>query len=198
MDLSCLLSLVDDVAGYQQLKDKLLEAQQSESRLVVPDAAKPYVIAALYQELKLPVLVTTAQPETAKNLYCELQAWCSTSASLHFFPEFDFLSGGYSAVDPMAVTERLQTLSVLAACQNGSLASWNPPLIVSSAVAAATRTVAQADFVAACETLEVGFNTTPLQLLEKWQAIGYQLEDIVELPGTISRRGGIVDVFSSQ
>ena len=33
-------------------------------------------------------------------------------------------------------------------------------------------------------------------LLNRWQAMGYRVEPSVEAPGTVSRRGGIVDVFS--
>ena len=36
----------------------------------------------------------------------------------------------------------------------------------------------------------------PLKLIAKWQAMGYEVENVVEVPGTMSRRGGIVDIFS--
>ena len=196
MNLSCLLSLIEEVAGYQQLKARLLEPQKGENRLVVLNAARPYVIAALFQELGLPILVLTAQPENAKKLYDQLQSWCPSSASLHFFPEADFMAGEYSAVDPVAVVERLRTLSSSTLCQDASSESRAPALTVSCAVAAASKTVPQADFAEACYTLQVGMDMDPLQLVEKWQAIGYELENLVEVPGTMGRRGGIVDVFS--
>ena len=120
MNLSCLLSLSKQVPSYQQLKGRLLEPQEGDNKLVVPDAARPYVIAALYQELDLPVLVVTAQPEDAKNLYDQLQAWCSSSASLHFFPEIDFLANEYSETDPVTITERIETLSALNICRGVS------------------------------------------------------------------------------
>ena len=39
-------------------------------------------------------------------------------------------------------------------------------------------------------------NIDPLQLAARWQDIGYEFENVVEIPGTMSRRGGIVDIFS--
>ncbi|MCK4723174.1 MAG: hypothetical protein KAT75_07710, partial [Dehalococcoidia bacterium] len=69
MNLSCLLSLVKQVVVYEQLKANLLSPQEGENELVATDAVKPYVIAALYQELGLPILVITGQPENAKRLY---------------------------------------------------------------------------------------------------------------------------------
>ena len=195
MNLSRLLCLIRQVPEYQRLKAKLLEPLEGENRLLVPDAARPYVIAALYQELSLPMLVITAQPENAKKLYDQLQAWCPTSFSLHLFPEIGLLAGGYSAVDPVAVTERLRTLSAFTLCQNALSQCSNPPLVVSSAPAAASKTMARTDFGAACHTLEIGMHVDPVQLVSKWQAMGYELENTVEVPGAIGRRGGIVDIF---
>jgi transcription-repair coupling factor (superfamily II helicase) len=51
-------------------------------------------------------------------------------------------------------------------------------------------------FSASCHALNVKTNIDPLQLVKEWQAMGYELENIVEVPGTMSRRGGIVDIFS--
>ena len=195
MNLSCLLSLIKQAPEYQQLKERLLKPRETENRLVVPDAVKPYLIAALFQELSLPILVVTAQPENAKRLYDELQAWCPSSASLQFFPEIDFLADEYSAADPVTTTERLQTLSTLTLCQETPPGNQNFPLIISSALAAASKTIPQSKFTAACHTLKVGTSIAPLQLIKKWQDMGYELENIVEVPGTISRRGGIVDIF---
>ncbi|GAI99039.1 unnamed protein product, partial [marine sediment metagenome] len=35
----------------------------------------------------------------------------------------------------------------------------------------------------------------PLELLSRWEAMGYRVESMVEVPGTISHRGGIVDIY---
>ena len=35
----------------------------------------------------------------------------------------------------------------------------------------------------------------PLKLLGRWETMGYRMENMVEVPGTISHRGGIVDIF---
>jgi len=195
MNLSPLLSSIEQVPGYQKLKGELLEPQESDIKLVVSDAVKSFIIAALYKELNLPVLVVAAQPENAKRLYDELQAWCPVSALIQSFPETDFLAGEYSATGAVAVVERLRTLSSLTSCRDIS-ADGRSPLIVSSALAVVNRTMPRDAFIAACHALNVKTNIEPLQLVKEWQAMGYELEDIVEVPGTMSRRGGIVDVFS--
>jgi transcription-repair coupling factor (superfamily II helicase) len=195
MNLSPLLSLIGQVPGYRQLKGALLEMQEKDIKLVVSDAAKSFIIAALHKELNLPVLVIAAQPENAKRLYDELQAWCPSSTLLQSFPESDFLAGECYATDAVVAAERLRTLSSLTRCRDLS-ADGRSPLIISSALAVVSRTMPRDGFSSSCHALKVNTNIDPLQLLKEWQAMGYELESVVEVPGTMSRRGGIVDIFS--
>jgi transcription-repair coupling factor (superfamily II helicase) len=192
MNLSCLLSLLRDVPAYAQLAGELSTAK-GEHRAVILDAAKPYLIAALHEELHSPIMVVTAQPETARKLHEQLRVWCSPLAELHRLPELDFLP--YERSQPSAVSyqmiERLRALAALALYQG----SDELPLIVTSALAVMSKTVPHGDFVAACHTLKLGASAEPLELLRRWQGIGYEMEDIVEAPGQMSRRGGIIDVF---
>ncbi|UCH50539.1 MAG: transcription-repair coupling factor [Chloroflexota bacterium] len=197
MDLSGLLSLIEQIADYRQLKGELTKLQEKGIELVATDAVRPFIIAALYQGLNLPILAVVAQPESAKRFYDELQAWCPSSTLLQFFPEIDFLAGEYSAPDVFARAERLRTISALTLCRDIS-ANRRSPLVVSSALAAVSKTVSRDEFITSCHVLSVGTSIDPLQLVARWQAMGYELDNIVEVPGTISRRGGILDVFSPE
>ena len=190
MNLSCLLALLKETPTYRQLVGQLSTAKD-EHRVVVLDAAKPYLIAALYEELDLPLLVITAQPEDAKKLYEQLQVWCSPSASLHRLPELDFLPYEYVTPPGYTMLQRLQVLSTLALYRRGD----QPPVIVASALAAISKTIPHREFLSACHTLKQGMAANPLELLSKWQSIGYEMEDMVEVPGTMSKRGGIIDIF---
>ena len=246
MNLSPLLSLLAEVPAYGQLVEELATVR-GEHRGNVLDAARPYLIAALYEKLNLPVMVVTSQPEGARKLHEQLRAWCSPSAALHRLPELDFLPYGSSQVSPMSyqMLERLRTLTTLALCQPGpapprpftpfrvtktqchsegapmrsgrpknlldstlrhesedpspspcpGLRVTRPPLIVTSALAVISKTIPQGDFAAACHVLEPGAVAEPLALLRRWQSMGYEVEGVVEVPGQMSRRGGIIDVF---
>ena len=77
LNLTQLLHLIEEIPTYRQLIDELRQ-QNGSTKAVVLDAAKPYLIAALYQSLKLPVLVVTAQPENCKKLYEQLLTWCNS------------------------------------------------------------------------------------------------------------------------
>ncbi|PIZ26678.1 MAG: transcription-repair coupling factor [Chloroflexi bacterium CG_4_10_14_0_8_um_filter_46_9] len=190
MNLSCLLSLMKELPSYAQLVRQV--SAEWEGKTVVLDAAKPYLIAALYEQLGLPIMVIIAQPRDARKLYEQLQVWCSPSANVYYFPELDFHSYDSVALyHSNTVVERLQTLSTLAFEQD----IREPPLIVASLPAVMNKTTPKEGFVSACHVLKQGMTADPLELLHRWQNIGYEMENMVELPGTMSHRGGIVDIF---
>jgi len=192
MNLSCLLSLLKEVPAYRHLVGELSTAK-GEHKATILDAAKPYLIAALYDELNLPLMVVTGQPETARKLHEQLRAWCSPSAELHRLPELDFLPYGGSQLLTVSyqMMERLRALAALALYEE----SDKPPLVVTSALAIMSKTIPQRDFVAACHILKQGMAAEPMELLRRWQSMGYEVEDVVEVPGQMSKRGGIIDVF---
>jgi len=195
MYLSGILPLIEKVPAYQQLKSEILKYSENAIKLAAADAVRPFLLAALHKELNLPILVVTAQPENAKRLFDELQAWCPDLETLRYFPETDFLFGKNSSSDWTTTAERLKTLSALTFCRDMS-AEERRPLIISSALAAVSRTIPRDKFQASSHSLKVGMNIEPLQLAAKWQEIGYEFGNVVEMPGTASRRGGILDIFS--
>ena len=69
------------------------------------------------------------------------------------------------------------------------------PLIVTSALAVMSKTISRERFAAACHVLKPGMSARPLELVRRWQGLGYEIADVVELPGQMGRRGGIVDIF---
>jgi transcription-repair coupling factor (superfamily II helicase) len=196
MNLSSLLSLITEAPGYSGLLQEL-SSPGSESTLAILDAAKTYLIAALHHDLGLPVMVITARAEDGQRLYEELQVWCPPSAQVRRFPEPDALPYEYLASDLTTMLERLQVLSVLTSCQDCEVNNVEAPLIVVSAAAAMGKTIPKDDFVSACHTLKQGMAADPLELIARWQNMGYEMENTVEVTGTMSRRGGIVDIFSA-
>ncbi len=156
------------------------------------DAAKPYLMAALYHYWQQPVLVVTAQPERSKKLSEQLSAW--TGADVRTFPEPDALPYERITSDPTTELERVKVLSMMTG-RGKSVKTEGPFLVVVSAPTLMTKTVSVRDFAAACGEIKVGMDIEPYRLLRDWSAIGYQTEGVVEVPGTMSHRGGIIDVF---
>jgi len=190
VNLSCLLPLLRQLPIYRQVVRRLATAD-TEREIAILDAAKPFLIAGLYEDLGFQVLAITPQPEDARRLHEQLQFWCSPSASLYRFTEPDPLSYRHLPTSPTPMLERTQALAALTV--GGG--SDRPPLIVSSALAAISKTMPPEEFTSACHTLTQGMAADPQALLLKWQHLGYEAEDIVEVPGTMSKRGGIIDIF---
>ncbi|MDD5702595.1 MAG: CarD family transcriptional regulator, partial [Dehalococcoidales bacterium] len=190
LDLSPLVHLIDGMPAYQELLRRLRKKGSAVSRVLVLDAAKPYLTAAVYQSLQLPMLVVTAQPENAKKLYEQISLW-SNSRQINLFPEPDILPYQRTIPDSLAEQERIQVLYSL----SGMAERKAPPLIIVSAPALIQKTISRDEFASAVHTIEVGNELDPLSLMDKWTSMGYQVDTLVEAPGRISRRGGIIDIF---
>ncbi|MFC1860414.1 transcription-repair coupling factor [Chloroflexota bacterium] len=189
MNLNQLLNIIEPIPAYNRLVEEL-KRQEGNPRVAVLDAAKPYLIAALYQNLKLPLLVVTAQPENSKKLYEQILTW-SGSTRIKLFPEPDILPYQRIASDISTGIERLRVLSALANSEPSSSA----PLIITSAPALMQRMTPYNDFTPTHHTIKLGMEIEPYQLLSRWEAMGYIMENTVEIPGTISHRGGIIDIY---
>jgi transcription-repair coupling factor (superfamily II helicase) len=176
-------------------------------------SARPYLIAALQQDLGRPILVVTAQPERAQQIYDELRVWSAMPGDVLRFPEPDALP--YERV-PWAmetIGERLATLAALLGWQGISkgqevkeepgllspisspLSPLPSPLVVTSARALMQKTIPLEEFKEGVHTLRGGQTISLQKTLAHWYALGYRPESVVEEPGTFSRRGGIIDVF---
>jgi len=190
-DLSKLLNLIEPLPVYCRLLEGL--KQRGDGVLVVLDAAKPYLLAAMYKSLRLPVLVVTAQPETAKKLHEQLLSWCHCR-QVRLFPEPDALPYERLASDAATELDRVQVLTSLVTCAPGESGA-DVPLVVASGQAVMGKTPLHGDFISACHTIKLGMNVEPFRLLSRWEAAGYRMENMVEVPGTMSHRGGIIDVY---
>ncbi len=187
MNLSGLLPLIENMPGYRRLfKD--LQAAQGEKKVAVLDAAKPYFLACLYHHLGSSMLVITARPERARQLYDDITVWCSCDARVHLFPEPDALPYERISSDPYTVKQRLKVLSSLSDTDKSHL-------VIASAHAAVRQTMPAAVFASSCHVIKKGMKLDLEQTLNKWIGLGYEMDSKVELPGTVSRRGGIIDIY---
>jgi transcription-repair coupling factor (superfamily II helicase) len=191
LDLSNLLTLIDNSPEYRQIVSGV---EQGRSPLVsVIDSAKPYLIASLYHKLHIPILLVTSQPETAKHLFEQCATWCPES-SIRLFPEPEALPYERMATDNSVEIERLQALSVLVG-NGGSRPGTGSPLVITSVPALMQKTLSRQEYVSVCHTIKTGDDIKLFDLLSRWQAMGYRLEATVDVPGTVSHRGGILDIF---
>ena len=183
LNLKQLLPLVEGTAEYRRLA-QALERGGGHS-VVVIDAAKPYALAALQRELKLPMLVVSAKPERARWLQDQLRCWGAEAA---LFPEPDSLPYEQMPSDPYTVSQRVRALH--------SLGVDRSALVVTSAHALARITLSPEKFHNEVHAIRQGTSVDLEGTLAAWVGMGYQNEHMVEAPGSFSRRGGIIDVYS--
>lgn len=194
MNLSCLIPLIKEVPAYRQLIDELTE-KVGQHRAVVLGAAQPYLVAALHQELPMPMLVIVPSPEEARRFHEQLLIWCSDQSRIILFPEPDALPYERLAPDSFTEQQRLQALASSAGARIKSEPDTQFPLVISSAAAVARKTIPYSEFVATSHTVRQGMQADPFGLLTRWSSMGYQRVNLVEVPGTMSQRGGILDVY---
>jgi len=190
-DLARLLKLIEDMPAYRDIREEL--AHGNSRTAVVLDSARPYLIAAIYESLKVPVLVITGQPENCKKLYEQLANW-SNSTQIKLFPETDALPYERLAADATTDIERVQVLTSLAGYDSDD-SGEKTPLVITSAPAIMGKIPDCSDFTAAVHNIQLGMEIDPFHLLQRWEAMGYQMENMVEVPGTMSHRGGIIDIY---
>ncbi len=191
MDLSPLLNLIDEIPAYAGLRERLKQPKRAFAVSVL-EAAKAYVIAALFRDLARQMVLITAQPENARRLYEQLLAWAG-AGRVRLMPEPDALPYANMASDSAHGTERVHLLTAMAGINNGD--ARKPLLVVASAPALAQHLPRKASFAATLHKIMPGMSLSPQELLSRWQQMGYTLETTVEVPGTVSRRGGIVDIY---
>ncbi|MBI4311997.1 MAG: transcription-repair coupling factor [Chloroflexi bacterium] len=189
--LAGLSALLQELPQHQALAAKL-KAGQAES-VSIFHAARALLIGSLWSELRAPLLVVTPHPEDARRLHDQLAAYWGDGIPLLHFAELEALPFERLTPDSAIVHQRVRVLAALAGLYPGQA----PPLVVTSASGAALKTLPPALFREQGEAHRIRRgDTIPMQaLLARWTALGYRMGHVAEVPGTASRRGGIVDVF---
>ncbi len=191
--MDSILQNIRALGAYQQLLSGLREGREH-AGLGLPRAARLPVLAALQLDLGRPILFITDRADHALSLYDELGFWLHSPRYL--FAEPNPLFYERAAWSASTRRERLQTLAALSAYQLPFAEKPTvAPVVISSARALMTRTLARRDFLKASKKISAGQTIQSDGLLRLWDSIGYARVNTVLEPGQFSRRGGIVDVW---
>jgi transcription-repair coupling factor (superfamily II helicase) len=188
-----LLQAIRADARYRSVLQRLL-AGRAPSALGLPRAARLPVLTALHGDAKRTVLVVTDRADHALLLFDELGFWMGERRYL--FPEPSPLFYERAAWSPVTRRERIQTLSALAAYQDGGRGSaLQPPIVIASVRAVMARTLPPADFIKSSRVLSRGMSVQPDHLRRSLSALGYERAHVVLEAGQFSVRGGIFDIW---
>ena len=196
MSLKGLFDLLSSTPGFQHLLDNVTSHRGVET-LVVTDAAKPYLLAALRHRTSEPMVVIVPRPEDAKALYDQLLGYLGEDAEVYLFSEPEVLPFERLVAEASTNNQRLLTLAALhrGSVNDSPETPKPPPLVIASTSAAMRKTLSPQVLEKGWHTLQVGTKLRISDLLSRWVSLGYQREDSVEVPGSFSSRGGILDIF---
>ncbi|MEW5957692.1 MAG: transcription-repair coupling factor [Chloroflexota bacterium] len=194
INLSPLLKLFGQIDAYNRLADAIHldeRAVEMQRPLGVFSAARPALLAGLQADLARPILFITARADRARILTEQIQSWAADPSAVRRLPDPDSLPNEKVVWSQETIQGRLAVLAALVAYhQNGSEVA---PLIVASARGLMHYTLPPAEFTT--RQFQVGQRISLNQVVGEWVQLGYQPEEVVEVSGSFSRRGGILDIF---
>ena len=226
MSLFGVLDAVRRRGAYRTLVEALRSGGPNPIVLDPLDGAKPYLVAALWRDLGRPVLWLLPGPDDARAAYEHVAPYlppkkpdAAEADRALLFPEPDSLPFERLASDATTSRDRLRALAALTrsrteaatspaanrerAAVNDSSPSLETlilphlePLIIASGHAAIQTTLPPDVMQEASHTVTVDDSFAIDALARRWVDLGYEAVPAVEIPGSFSRRGGIVDIWS--
>lgn len=187
--LKKLFSFLRNNPSYQTLAD-LAKCDRQSLDCSIIESARPYLVGALCDELNKPCLVITHSLERAKQLSDQLGLYLDEDVILRY-PYPDLLPYQRGA------TDRATELDVIQAITSLINLKVNRPSVSIIAIESLLQPVPDREsFGAARNTIFSGAEISPLELSAKLDDSGYRQDAMAESPGTFSRRGGIIDIYS--
>jgi transcription-repair coupling factor (superfamily II helicase) len=204
VNLAGLLPLIQSASAYRRLVDSMGQDSpeatagvRSGEVLGVIQPARPYLVAALYRQLRRPFVLLTARAERVGYWVDQLRVWTGSGTILPF-PEPDPLPYERVPWTRETMIDRLTALTALLTWKGGKEEVDplpEPPLIVASARALMHKTLPVREFRLGLRDYRCGQELYLQRMLDSWVAHGYRPDTVVEEPGTFSRRGGLIDVY---
>lgn len=145
------------------------------------------------------LLYVVKTPEQAIQAHADLSQWFSPEHSI-LFPANDALPYEHMTPDKALIGQRLQCMQRLAAMRTSptetpSHSQCLPLIIVAPIKAVLQPTLAPHDINHATTHITMNAWLSQDTVLRRWLDLGYHMTPLVEEPGEMTRRGGIVDIW---
>ncbi|KKM10907.1 transcription-repair coupling factor [Clostridiales bacterium PH28_bin88] len=180
-----LIRLITATAAFRSLQAGV-ELRQSQQVYGLAGSQLTLWLAGLLQETGRPLLVVTPGLEEARRITMDLSA---------FLPEEEVGFLPPAEVMPYEVYARSLDLAVQRLTVMESLLAGRIRVLAMPAAAAVQPMTPPEAWRKAIFHLAAGQQVTWEDLLHRLDALGYQRSEVVEVPGQVSVRGGIVDIF---
>ena len=190
MSIFNLTEILETTVEYRRLI-AATASQSSKVSIQVIDEAVPFLITKLWSDLKAPVLLICPTPELAERLKERVTGWAEGQITPLRFVETEALPFEKITTDTDTSRTRIEVLNQLSAMSN------SPHILITSVAALAQTTIDLKSFQNTRQTLRVNDITSIDHMMERWIQFGYTFVPNVYVPGTASRRGGILDIYPS-
>ncbi len=154
----------------------------------------PYLVRAS----NAPVLMVVADNKAAEALYATVLAACDLTGALNAndvlrLPAHDVLP--FENLSPHSEIQETRAATLWKICSHKTSV---PRLVIAPIEAACMRMFGRDFYAGLALHLHVGEEHIPEMLVEHLLSVGYTKVDVVEMPGQVTLRGGIVDAFSPE
>ncbi|HEV2106831.1 MAG TPA: hypothetical protein VGR16_01065, partial [Thermomicrobiales bacterium] len=189
MTLCHITDALNQTSPVCRLRSLLARGESVMVQAVTPPL-KPAVAAAIAMDRPGPTLVIVPREDRADSFTTSLAEWLPRDAAIHRWPPADALPYEQLPLDRWNAGRRVALLDKL-----GQAESAAPFVIVASAAAITQRVLHAAELSQHVRLLKPG-QRVDLDELRGWLASqGYEPVALVQEPGTLARRGGILDLF---
>ncbi|MDQ0352659.1 transcription-repair coupling factor (superfamily II helicase) [Alkalibacillus filiformis] len=151
------------------------------------NSTRAVLASLIHESAKQPILYVTHQLSQAQKVYEELLSIAEDESKIHLYPANELLAAEIVSSSPELKAQRLEALKNWKKHEKG---------IMVVPVSALKRLLPPKELV---EQFQVSFKVGEEKPLEEAikdiQRLGYKMVDLVNAPGEMSRRGGIVDVY---
>jgi len=186
MSLAHLLPELQRLPALAQIGDST-----SASVSDLPDSARPPVMAAAIAMSSTPTLVITSRADRAENLCAALNEYLPTDRQAQLWPAPDGLPYEQLPSDLEQNGRRVALLdSVLRATESSTA-----PIFVTPAHGLLQLVLSGNELREQSRSVAEGTRLSIESLVTWATTVGYQVDPLVQEPGTIARRGGILDLF---
>src|SRR5579859_382985 len=191
MILTDLPRVVDQLSSFNDLVRQLgIEGAPFAAEIEgLAGPAKGFALARLYARLERPLLIVTYQHEQAQRLWDDLIRFGVPADRACVLPSAQSLFLEGDVTDYRAIGERIGALTLLARNE--------PCIVIGTVEAVLQRSSPPEDLIPFSFTLQAGQEVDYSDILARLVKMGYQSAATVTRPGEFSRRGGILDVYSS-
>jgi len=189
------LDLTSLILRAPVVRDVAASILEGESDTRLPDAAPhtwPLLWSVLFGECRRTMLVLVPRPEDTDSVADAISLYSPQSGQVLRWPAYDFLPYERGAIQLETTAARLGVIEALQCVRRGAA----PVVIVTSVKALSEHTLSRSYFEEYRLQVGTGERLDLPRTAQRLVTMGYRPSPLVETPGSFSRRGGILDVWS--